>query len=194
MRSGRKVTIVARGMMGGYTVALPTRTGFFKTKAEFEDKLAVFWPATSPRRLVFEEQSTGASQRYREGDRARAPDGDRVRDERQPRSARLREEGRAGFLGREISEQRNYSDEIAKTIDEEVRAIIDKAFERATEVLTVHRDKLLALAEKLVAEETVDSEAFEALFSDLPPKADMHGIPMIVGPGQPIPEPTAQPA
>jgi cell division protease FtsH len=98
------------------------------------------------------------------------------------------------FLGREIGEQRNYSDEVAKTIDEEVRAIIDKAFERATEVLTVHRDKLTTLAEKLVAEETVDAEAFEALFSDLPPKEDPHGVPTIVGPGQPVPEPTAQPA
>ena len=90
------------------------------------------------------------------------------------------------FLGREIGEQRNYSDEVAKTIDEEVRAIIDKAYERATEVLTTHRDKLIALAEKLVAEETVDSDGFEALFSDLPPKEDLHGIPTIVGPGQPV--------
>jgi hypothetical protein len=61
-------------------------------------------------------------------------------------------------------------------------------------VLTVHRDKLMALAEKLVAEETVDSEAFEALFSDLPPKEELHGIPTVVGPGQPVPEPNAQPA
>ena len=46
------------------------------------------------------------------------------------------------FLGREIGEQRNYSDEIAKTIDEEVRAIVDRAYERATQVLEVHRDRL----------------------------------------------------
>ena len=72
------------------------------------------------------------------------------------------------FLGREIGEQRNYSDEIAKTIDEEVRAIVDRAFERASQVLEVHRDRLDALAAKLIAEETVDREGFEALFSDLP--------------------------
>jgi cell division protease FtsH len=98
------------------------------------------------------------------------------------------------FLGREIGEQRNYSDEIAKQIDEEVRAIIDKAYERATEVLTTHRDRLVALAEKLVAEETVDAEGFEALFTDLPPKSTESGVPSIVGPGQPIPEPKPQPA
>ena len=87
------------------------------------------------------------------------------------------------FLGREMGEQRDYSDEVAQTIDEEVRAIIDQAYERATEVLTTHRDRLVALAEKLVAEETVDAEGFEALFSDLPPKQDIHGdARAIVGP------------
>jgi cell division protease FtsH len=98
------------------------------------------------------------------------------------------------FLGREIGEQRNYSDEVAKTIDEEVRVIIDKAYERATDVLTAHRDKLVALAEKLVAEETVDSDEFEKLFTDVPPKPNGHGVPSVVGPAQPIPEPNAQPA
>ena len=98
------------------------------------------------------------------------------------------------FLGREIGEQRNYSDEVAKQIDEEVRAIIDKAYERATEVLTTHRDRLVALAEKLVAEETVDSETFETLFTDLPPKETGGGVPAVIGPGQPIPEPNPQPA
>jgi cell division protease FtsH len=81
------------------------------------------------------------------------------------------------FLGREIGEQRNYSDDIAKTIDEEVRAIVDRAFERASQVLETHRDRLDALAQKLIAEETVDSEGFESLFSDLPPKEDIHGLP-----------------
>ena len=97
------------------------------------------------------------------------------------------------FLGRSMGEQRDYSDEVARTIDEEVRAIIDKAYERATEVLTTHRDKLVALAEKLVAEETVDSDGFEAFFTDLPAKENVHGIPTIVGPGQPIPIPDSNP-
>jgi hypothetical protein len=52
----------------------------------------------------------------------------------------------------------------------------------------------VALAEKLVAEETVDAEAFETLFQDLPPKAPEGGVPAVVGPGQPIPEPNPQPA
>jgi cell division protease FtsH len=105
------------------------------------------------------------------------------------------------FLGREIGEQRNYSDEVAKTIDEEVRAIIDRAYERAMEVLDTHRDRLEGLAAKLIAEETVDTEEFEKLFSDLPPKENLHGParrPTVVGPGQPtpgtVPQPNPQPA
>jgi cell division protease FtsH len=98
------------------------------------------------------------------------------------------------FLGRSMGEQRDYSEEVAQTIDEEVRAIIDKAYDRATEVLTTHRDKLIALAEKLVAEETVDAEGFESLFTDLPPKENTHGSATVIGPGQPIPMPDPQPA
>ena len=74
------------------------------------------------------------------------------------------------FLGREMSEQKNYSDAVAKQIDEEVRAIIDRGAARALEVLTKHRDRLDSLAAKLISEETVEGEAFESLFSDLPPK------------------------
>ncbi|MEO5940242.1 MAG: hypothetical protein ABIZ72_04795, partial [Candidatus Limnocylindrales bacterium] len=101
------------------------------------------------------------------------------------------------FLGRSMGEQRDYSDEVAKTIDEEVRAIIDHAYERAMDVLVTHRDKLNALAEKLVAEETVDSEGFEAIFSDLPPKRNSRETPpTVVGPNQPTPgtQPAANPA
>jgi cell division protease FtsH len=77
------------------------------------------------------------------------------------------------FLGREIGEQRNYSDDVAKQIDEEVRAIIDKAYARAMDVLSRHKDRLVQLAERLVAEETVEQEAFEAMFADLPdPRKD----------------------
>ena len=65
-------------------------------------------------------------------------------------------------------------------IDEEVRAIIDRAYDRATEVLTTHRDRLDRLAEKLIAEETVDQPEFEKLFDDLPPKPERTaGIPRV---------------
>ena len=82
------------------------------------------------------------------------------------------------FLGREIGEQRNYSDEVAKKIDDEVRAIIDRGYARATEVLTTLQDRLTELAEALVAKETIDAEEFEAMFADLPdPRKEAGGSP-----------------
>jgi cell division protease FtsH len=75
------------------------------------------------------------------------------------------------FLGREISEQRNYSEEVAQQIDQEVRRIIGVAHDKAREVLTTYREKLDALANHLIREETIEGTEFEALFSDIPAAA-----------------------
>jgi cell division protease FtsH len=189
-----KVTIISRGMALGYTMALPQEDRYLQSKTEFEDKIAGLLGGNVSERLIFGDTTTGAS-----NDIEKATDLARrmvtefgMSDKLGPLSFGKRDE--LVFLGREIGEQRNYSDEIAKQIDEEVRAIIDKAYERATEVLTTHRDRLVGLAEKLVAEETVDADTFEAMFTDLPPKQVDRGIPSIVGPGQPIPDPKPQPA
>jgi len=83
------------------------------------------------------------------------------------------------FLGRDIGEQRNYSDDVAKLIDEEVRAIIDRCYARAMDVLVRYKDRLVELAERLVAEESVEQEAFEKMFADLPdPRKDTHVTPV----------------
>jgi cell division protease FtsH len=189
-----KVTIISRGMALGYTMALPQEDRYLQSKTEFEDKIAGLLGGNVAERLIFGDTTTGAS-----NDIEKATDLARrmvtefgMSDKLGPLSFGKRDE--LVFLGREIGEQRNYSDEIAKQIDEEVRAIIDKAYDRATDVLTTHRDRLVALAEKLVAEETVDAETFETLFTDLPPKQPEGGVPSIVAPGQPIPEPNPQPA
>ncbi|HEU4919334.1 MAG TPA: ATP-dependent zinc metalloprotease FtsH [Candidatus Limnocylindrales bacterium] len=190
----QKVTIISRGMALGYTMALPSEDRYLQSKTEFEDKIAGLLAGNVAERLVFGDTTTGAS-----NDIEKATDLARrmvtefgMSDRLGPLSFGKRDE--LVFLGREIGEQRNYSDEVAKQIDEEVRAIIDHAYERAMEVLVKHRDKLTTLAEKLVAEETVDAEEFEKLFSDLPPKENPHGSrPAIVGPGQPTPAPAPNP-
>ena len=173
----QKVTIISRGMALGYTMALPTEDRYLQSKTEFEDKIAGLLGGNVAERMVFGDTTTGSS-----NDIEKATDLARrmvtefgMSDRLGPLSFGKRDE--LVFLGREIGEQRNYSDEIAKTIDEEVRAIVDRAFERASQVLEVHRDRLDALATKLIAEETVDHDAFETLFSDLPPKEDIHGLP-----------------
>jgi len=172
-----KVTIISRGMALGYTMALPTEDRYLQSKTEFEDKIAGLLGGNVSERLVFGDTTTGSS-----NDIEKATDLARrmvtefgMSDRLGPLSFGKRDE--LVFLGREIGEQRNYSDEIAKTIDEEVRAIIDRAQDRARQVLETHRDRLEALAQKLIAEETVDAAEFEALFSDLPPKEDLHGLP-----------------
>jgi cell division protease FtsH len=188
-----KVTIISRGMALGYTMALPMEDRYLQSKTEFEDKIAGLLGGNAAERLVFGDTTTGAS-----NDIEKATDLARrmvtefgMSDKLGPLSFGKRDE--LVFLGREIGEQRNYSDEVAKQIDEEVRAIIDTAYERAMDVLVTHRDKLNALAEKLVAEETVDSDGFESLFSDLPPKRNSRETPpTVVGPNQPTPG--AQPA
>jgi len=188
-----KVTIISRGMALGYTMALPTEDRYLQSKSEFEDKIAGLLGGNVAERMIFGDTTTGAS-----NDIEKATDLARrmvtefgMSDKLGPLSFGKRDE--LVFLGREIGEQRNYSDDVARQIDEEVRAIIDRAYERATEVLTTHRDRLVALAEKLVAEETVDTDGFESLFSDMPPKSPGGGVPTIVGPGQPVPTPEANP-
>jgi cell division protease FtsH len=174
----QKVTIVSRGMALGYTMALPTEDRYLQSKSEFEDKIAGLLGGNVAERMVFADTTTGSS-----NDIEKATDLARrmvtefgMSDRLGPLSFGKRDE--LVFLGREIGEQRNYSDEIAKTIDEEVRAIIDRAYERASQVLETHRDRLDQLAQKLIAEETVDNDAFEQLFTDLPPKEDLHGLPL----------------
>ena len=81
------------------------------------------------------------------------------------------------FLGREISEQRNYSDEIAYKIDQEVRQIVDRAHERAMEIIQRHFDRLEAIARLLIQEETIEDEELERLFDSPRPKPDLVGPP-----------------
>jgi cell division protease FtsH len=202
-----KVTVISRGMALGYTMALPTEDRYLQSKTEFEDKIAGLLGGNVAERLVFGDTTTGAS-----NDIEKATDLARrmvtefgMSDRLGPLSFGKRDE--LVFLGREIGEQRNYSDDVAKMIDEETRAIIDNAYERATQVLTAYRDRLDRLAEKLIAEETVDAEGFESIFDGLPPKPDRHdGIPRVIvpgteagtpagtGPGVPTPSPSPQPA
>ncbi len=172
-----KVTIVSRGMALGYTMALPAEDRYLQSKSEFEDKLAGLLGGNVSERLVFGDTTTGSSNDIEKATSLarRMVTEFGMSDRLGPLSFGQRDE--LVFLGRQIGEQRNYSDEIARQIDEEVRALVDKAYERATDVLVTHRARLEALAQKLIAEETVDAAGFETLFSDLPPKDNLHGIP-----------------
>jgi cell division protease FtsH len=190
-----KVTIISRGMALGYTMALPSEDRYLQSKTEFEDKIAGFLGGNASERLVFGDTTTGASNDIEKATMLarRMVTEFGMSEKLGPLSFGKRDE--LVFLGREIGEQRNYSDDVAKQIDEEIRAIIDRAYDRAMEVLVSHRDRLDALAKKLIEEETVDSEEFEKLFSDLPPKEALHGLPPRPKGGTPVaPLPDAEAA
>jgi cell division protease FtsH len=191
----QKVTIISRGMALGYTMGVPMEDRYLKSKTEFEDQIAGLLAGNASERIVFGDTTTGASNDIEKAtDLARRMVTEYGMSEKLgPLSFGKREE--MIFLGRDLGEQRNYSDEVAKEIDEEVRAIIDRAYDRAYEVLTTNRERLDRLAAKLGAEETVDSEGFEALFSDLPPKTDVRTHGSIVAPGNtgPAVEPAPSP-
>ena len=82
------------------------------------------------------------------------------------------------FLGREISEQRDYGEEIATAIDREIKILIDRAYDRAREVLGTYREVLDRVATKLIEEETLDADAFKALLADVPtvPEAEAEPV------------------
>ena len=174
-----KVTIISRGMALGYTMALPVEDRYLQSKTEFEDKIAGLLGGNAAERLIFGDTTTGAS-----NDIEKATDLARrmvtewgMSDKLGPLAFGKRDE--MIFLGREIGEQRNYSDDVAKLIDEEVRAIIENGYVRATQTLTENKTRLLVLADKLIAEETVENDEFEKLFADLPPKENLHGISLL---------------
>jgi cell division protease FtsH len=163
-----KVSIVARGMFGGYTLALPDDDRYLGRRAKFMDDLAGLLGGRVAEELVFGDVTTGAA-----NDLERVTDIARamvtrygMSDKLGPRTFGNREE--LVFLGREISEQRNYSEQVAQEIDEEVKRIINTAYAKAREILMTYRAKLDLLAQRLIQEETIEGPEFEALFADVP--------------------------
>ena len=167
-----KVTIVSRGMALGYTMSLPAEDRYLHSKSEFEDKIAGMLGGNVSETIVFGDTTTGSSNDIEKATNlARAMVTQYGMSEKLGPLAFGKKEEMV-FLGREISEQRNYSDEVAAKIDAEVREIIDRAYSRAKEALISHRDVLDRLAALLVEKETIESEEFEALFEGvLPPRS-----------------------
>jgi cell division protease FtsH len=190
-----KVTIVSRGMALGYTMSLPSEDRYLHSKSEFEDKLAGMLGGHVAEEIVFGDTTTGAS-----NDIEKATGLARAMVTQYGMSENLGpltfgKKDEMIFLGREISEQRNYSDEIAAKIDAEVREIIDRAYQRAKEALTAQREVLDRLAALLIEKETIESDEFESLFAGvLPPRGSSGPTPRRVGEvdageGQQLPAP-----
>jgi cell division protease FtsH len=196
-----KVSIISRGMALGYTMGLPTEDRYLQSKTEFEDKIAGMLGGNAAEKLIFGDTTTGSSNDIEKATNLarRMVTEFGMSEKLGPLAFGKRDE--LVFLGREIGEQRNYSDDVAKQIDEEVRAIIDRGYARAVDVLTRYKDRLVELAERLVAEETIEQEEFEKMFADIPdPRKDTHITPVpLSGPmtrpeGAPAPTPAPKPS
>jgi len=166
-----KVSIVARGMMGGYTRLLPTEDRYIMTRSQLMDQLSVLLAGHVAEEVIFNERTTGPHDDIERVTKiARAM----VTEYAMSDKLELRTFGRKEelvFLGRDISEQKNYSERVALEIDREVRSIIQKAYDVTKKVLTENREKLVQIAQTLVAEETIEGEALERLLSQPAPAA-----------------------
>jgi cell division protease FtsH len=158
-----KISVISRGQALGYTISLPTEDKFLTTKAELTDTMAMTLGGRAAEELIFGEITTGASNdlekvtatakqmvmRFGMSEKL----GPRVfgHDHGQP------------FLGREFSTEPDYSDEIAREIDDEIRRIVESAHRQAHEILGTYRESLETISQILLKRETIEREEFEAL-------------------------------
>ncbi len=175
-----KVTIVARGHSGGFTKTIPTEDRSLITRNQLEAKLAMAMGGRVAEELVFGEITTGASNDLEQATNIAQTMVTRYGMSKKlgPRTFGKREE--MVFLGREISEQRDYSDRVAKTIDEEVRRLIQTAYDTAKRILKEERVRLDHISDYLLEHETIDEEQVPDLFDapfDAPPAAGMPAVP-----------------
>jgi cell division protease FtsH len=163
-----KVSIISRGQALGYTISLPTEDKFLTTRAELLDTMAMTLGGRAAEEIVFGEITTGASN-----------DLEKVTETAKQMVMRFGMSERLGprvfghdrsqpFLGREFSAEPDYSDEIAREIDDEVRRIVEDAHQASKEILSEHREQLDTISKILLDRETIEAEEFIALLEGKP--------------------------
>jgi cell division protease FtsH len=160
-----KVSIVSRGMALGYTMPLPEEDRYLKHRARFKDQLAGLLGGRVAEELIFDDVTTGAANDLGQVTKlARKMVCEFGMSEKLgPMTFGQRQE--LVFLGKDIAEQRDYSEAVAQEIDHEVRYFVDEAYGRAKEILTNYRDKLVALAQRLMEDETLEGPELEAMLA-----------------------------
>jgi cell division protease FtsH len=159
-----KITIIPRGLRGGYTRFLPPEDRYYMTRSHFLDAVTAALGGHAAETVVYGEMSTGG--------------GDDIERATKIVSKMVKECGmseRLGpvafgrkqqmvFLGRDIGEQKDYSEHVGELIDDEIRRLIDEAYARATAILLEHRGLLDSLARELIRKESLDAPALEIIF------------------------------
>ena len=163
-----KISIISRGQALGYTISLPTEDKFLTSRAELTDTMAMTLGGRAAEEIVFSEITTGASN-----------DLEKVTETAKQMVMRFGMSERLGprvfghdrgqpFLGREFSSEPDYSDEIAREIDDEIRRIVEGAHQTAKDLLTDKRAELDRVSRILLERETIDAEQFVALLDGKP--------------------------
>ena len=163
-----KISIISRGMALGYTMSLPENDRLLVSKTKFEQDLSAMLGGRVAEQVVFSDVTNGA-----------VDDLDKVTKLARAMVTQYGMSTQMGpmvygqrqqliFLGRDIGEQRNYSEEVAREIDREVNRIVTEAYERARTILTTHADLHHTITRRLIEAETLDDAEFEAFFAGLP--------------------------
>jgi cell division protease FtsH len=163
-----KISIISRGQALGYTISLPREDRYLTTKSSLMDRLAMTLGGRAAEELVFREVTTGA-----------ANDLEQVTSTAKQMIMRFGMSEKLGprvlgrnhdmpFLGREMGAEPDYSEEIAREIDDEIRRVIEEGHDRARQVLQEHMDELHQLSGILIERETIDKDQFERLLAGEP--------------------------
>jgi cell division protease FtsH len=163
-----KVSIISRGQALGYTISLPTEDKFLTTRAELNDTMAMTLGGRAAEEIVFGEITTGASN-----------DLEKVTETAKQMVMRFGMSERLGprvfghdrsqpFLGREFSAEPDYSDEVAREIDDEVRRMVEDAHQTSKDILSEHREQLDTISKILLERETIEADEFIALLEGKP--------------------------
>jgi len=171
-----KVSITSRGMAGGYTIMLPTEDRTLMSRKKLHADMVSLLGGRAAESIVFDDITSGASN-----------DLERVTKMARTMVTRLGMSSKLGpmvygqkeeliFLGREISEQRDYSEDVAREIDKEVRKLVGESYEQAKSIVNQYRDKLDTVAQRLLEVETISREEFEEMFP--PPVEKNSGTPV----------------
>ncbi len=159
-----QISIVPRGMAGGYTMYRPAEDKSFRSKTEMEESIVSLLGGRVAEKLILDDISTGAS-----NDIERATAISRAMVTKYGMSERLGTitfgaDQEEVFLGRDLAHAKEYSEETAAIIDEEVKKIVDAGYEKAINILSEHVDKLHAVAKVLLEKEKIDGDEFDKIF------------------------------
>lgn len=161
-----QISIVPRGMAGGYTMYRPTEDKNFMSKIEMEETIVSLLGGRVAEKLILDDISTGASNDIERATKIAKDMVTKYGMSERIGTIMLGSGQGEVFLGRDFAQSKEYSEQTAAVIDDEVKKIIDKAYNKAIEILKTHDDKLHAVARVLLEKEKIDGEEFEEIFRD----------------------------